>query len=235
MPWPLSRHVLAKPIVALNHWYFLQLFSAKITFALKNMPINDKDTLWQAAWDLLQRGAADGKHPYATPVVATVSADGKPNSRTLVLRKSDRIEGTLWCYTDRRSQKAHDLANSTGLMSWTFWDRKKKIQVNACGPTRWLNETDTQNRFLALPKHSRKSYATLAPPGQPKDGPTDGLPSDWDKRAKDNTDYAREHFGVLITELTTMTVLQLDREGHRRMLATRSSLGEAWEKTWLVP
>ena len=190
--------------------------------------------LHDAAWSLLLRGQADGKHAYATPVVATVGADGTPHSRTLVLRKAIRDTGELWCYTDRRSQKARDLADNP-LMAWTFWDKRHRIQVNAVGPTRWLPEAEARARFAALPKHSRKSYATLSAPGTPETDYTDGLPTDWAERPVDETDYAAEHFGVLVTTITRMDILRLRREGHERLRAVRAEGNQSFNLSWLVP
>jgi pyridoxine/pyridoxamine 5'-phosphate oxidase len=192
------------------------------------------DDLWEATWRLLHRGQSDPKSAYSTPVVATVSPEGKPHSRTLVLRKALKDQGQLWCYTDRRSQKAIDLTGERACMSWTFWDRKQKIQLNASGPTTWLDTELATERFRQLPKHSRKSYATLAAPGRPLPAYSDGLPVDWDQREVSETDYASEHFGILCTTLDRMEILQLRREGHRRMLAERREGGE-WLFSWIVP
>jgi pyridoxine/pyridoxamine 5'-phosphate oxidase len=198
------------------------------------MPENDLNTLWEKAWSLLLRGQADAKHPFATPVVATVTSEGSPRSRTLVLRKTNRQTAKLWCYTDRRSGKADDLSQGSPIMSWTFWAKGPGVQVNCSGPTDWLPEEIAKERFRSLPKHSRKSYATLSAPGQPQATATDGLPADWEDRSETATAYAAEHFGILCTTITHMEVLQLDRAGQRRMLAQREVDGE-WRLTWLVP
>lgn len=198
------------------------------------MPENDLKLLWERAWSLLLRGQADSKHPFATPVVATVTAEGLPRSRTLVLRKTDRSTGQLWCYTDRRSGKATELSQGASVMSWTFWAKGPGIQVNCSGPTDWLPEQLANERFRSLPKHSRKSYATRSAPGQPQESATDGLPADWATLPDKATDYAADHFGILCTKITRMEVLQLDRAGHRRLLAERVVDGE-WQLTWLVP
>lgn len=198
------------------------------------MPVKTLDDFWENAWALLLRGQSDAKSAYSTPVVATVSPDGKPHSRTLVLRKALKQSGELWCYTDRRSQKAIDLAGEPAYMSWTFWDRKRNIQINASGPTTWLSTNIANERFQQLPKHSRKSYATLAAPGRLLPGGSDGLPDDWEQRKAAETDYAGVHFGILCTRLDRMDILQLSREGHRRMLAERSG-NEDWAFSWIVP
>jgi len=198
------------------------------------MPEITQNDLWESAWKLLHRGQSDPKCAFSTPVVATVTADGEPRTRTIVLRKVLKVSGELLGYTDRRSNKADDLTNGSRVMSWTFWDPKKKIQLNCSGPTDWLPENLAKERFDQLPKHSRKSYATLAAPGRPQKEATDGLPKDWNQRDTRETDYAAGHFGILSTRITRAEVLQLSRDGHRRLLAERGE-AEEWTFTWLVP
>jgi|GEM_PF-2109162 len=192
------------------------------------------DDLWEIAWKLLHRGQSDPKSAFSTPVVATVSKLGIPRTRTLVLRRAIRESGELWCFTDRRSRKATELTNAPGYMSWTFWDRKKKIQVCAGGPATWTDTKIADERFHQLPKHSRKSYATISPPGTVVDDYSNGLPDDWAKRPTNDTDYAAENFGILTTRLETVEILHLRREGHQRMQAIRKE-NEGWLFNWLIP
>lgn len=195
-----------------------------------NAPLDD---LFDAAWSLLLRGKNDRKHPYAFPVFATSSTASHPRSRTLVLRNARKDNAELWCYTDRRSHKAAGLGAGGGPASWTFWSPRARLQVNAAGPTNWLDAEATGQIFASLPKHSRKAYATLHPPGTPAGTLTDGLPPDWNDRPLAATDYAGNNFGVLVTRIGTMDILQLHRNGHRRMRAARTD-GQ-WTLSWLVP
>jgi len=193
------------------------------------------NTLWDSAWALLVRGKNDAKNPFHLAVTATVSPTLHPRPRTLVLRNALKREAQLWCYTDRRSGKATDLAHPPGRMAWTFWSPRAHIQVTASGPTEWLNDERTAEIFNSLPKHSRKAYATMLAPGTPVDLYTDGLPDGWDDLELKQTDYAAANFGVLVTTLQTVDILELHREGHRRMRATRSSVDKPWNFTWLIP
>lgn len=195
--------------------------------------MTDPHELLDKAWSLLRRGAADKKHAYATPVVATVSPDGVPRTRTVVLRRAVPQAGELWCYTDRRSVKARHVDAGAITLAWTFWDRRAQLQVNAVGPARWLDAAAARSIFASMPRHSRKAYATLAAPGQSASGATDGLPDDWADKALADTDYAAAHFGVLVTRVQTLDILQLDRAGHRRARAERRGGGFVAE--WLIP
>lgn len=198
-----------------------------------DQPFDDLSDLFEAAWSLLLRGKSDRKHPYAFPVFATTSPAAHPRSRTLVLRNALKDSAQLWCYTDRRSRKAEDLASEKGQAGWTFWSPRARIQVSASGPTDWLGTARTEAIYQSLPKHSRKAYATLSPPGTATDSLTDGLPTNWEDLPLEETDYASANFGILVTTIEEMDILQLHRDGHRRMRATRN--GNDWSFTWLIP
>lgn len=198
------------------------------------MPEPTTNHLWEQAWQLLSDAPAKSQSAFSTPVVATVSTDQRPFTRTVVLRKALPESGELWCYTDRRSAKAGHLAAGSPYMSWTFWDPVANLQVNCSGPTDWLPAEQALEVFAGLPRHSRKAYATLAAPGTPQSTSTNGLPDDWTVRSVEQTDYAAEHFGILRTKITRLEVLQLRREGHRRLLATRTE-GSEWQFSWIIP
>ena len=198
-----------------------------------NSKNNTKDSLWETAWQLLKRGKADRKHPFYTPVFCTLSPTLHPRSRTLVLRNVIRPQAELWCYTDRRSQKALDVTQNP-TVAWTFWAPKPQIQVNVSGSTRWLAEPQAQDLFLSMPQHSRKAYATLSAPGHPQEVPDSGLPENWEDRSLTETNYAAKNFGVLITEMSSMEVLKLSRDGHQRLLGTMQS-NKDWHLDWLIP
>ncbi len=198
------------------------------------MSAKEEKSLWNLSWELLSEAQNDAKKPFGTPVVATSAATGIPRTRTLVLRKALRENGELWCYTDRRSVKAQHLQVGHKVMAWTFWDPYHQLQFSCQGPTTWLPDSEAANLFKAMPKHARKAYATLAPPGSPLAGPGDGLPADWEARTLEQTERAGQHFGVLCTRISRAEVLQLNRKGHRRLLATRGQSPD-WHFTWLAP
>ena len=191
-------------------------------------------TVWNLGWKLLQIAQVNKKHRYATPVVTTVSPAGTPRSRTVVLRHADPAAGTLQLWTDRRSTKATHLTHKPVLI-WLFWDPRHQLQLSAHGPTHWLGDDVARKKFLSLPKHSRRAYATRAAPGAPLPHPADGLPPDWQDRSLPQTDYAAQNFGILETRLEFVELLQLSREGHRRLRAQRDPDQGEWRFEWMVP
>ena len=189
-------------------------------------------SLWAQAWDLILAGAGQADHPFGLAYQANCGAEGVPRQRCVVLRQADRASASLYTYTDRRSVKAQEFRHGS-LFSYLFWDAETRIQFSAHGPTFWLPADEAAQRFAKLQKHSRKAYATEHPPSTPLAEAGDGLPPDWSDRSLAQTDYAAEHFGVLVTHLQYADVLRLDRDQNLRLTATRQD--NDWSLRWIVP
>ncbi|OAV45344.1 hypothetical protein [Lewinella sp. 4G2] len=199
--------------------------------------------LWNLAWQLLQRGSADKKHRFSTATISTDHSytlpDGirvsAPRSRTVVLRKVDRTAGVLTAYTDHRSFKVDDLRQRSPYLSWCFWDPRSSVQVTALGEVTILDGPIARQRYLSLPKHSRKAYATRSAPGRIITDTPDDLPKDWDKLSQEETNYAAENFVILECRLLTVDVLQLGRNGHQRLRAQCIPGDDNWRLEAIVP
>jgi len=198
------------------------------------MGTETQQKLWNSAWKLLLEAQNSPKSPYGTPVVSTVSGNGIPTSRVLVLRGAAEEEGALTCYTDRRSLKVAQLQQSPSFMSWTFWSPEHQLQFNCSGPTEELPASIGQEIFQGLPKHARKAYAALSPPGTELTQEGDALPDDWTALELHQTNYAEKNFLVLKTSITRAEVLHLNRAGNRRLLAKRDT-SKKWKFQWVVP
>lgn len=63
-----------------------------------------------AAWAKLEQAANDPTQMLRLMAVATVTSDGKPSNRMLVLRGADHQTGMVWFHTDKRSPKMSHLS-----------------------------------------------------------------------------------------------------------------------------
>ncbi len=172
-------------------------------------------------WRGLVRAAADRRHPWRTPVLATVAADGSPNARTVVLRAVDPATRTLRLHTDGRSVKTAELARDPRV-ALVFWDPRARVQLRLRGSAALIREGPEHARAWATtPPAARRDYATTLPPGTPIA----------------SKDIARgdgaAHFAVIRVRVMTIDRLALAAEGPLRA-------GFAWEgdeprATWLVP
>ena len=87
----------------------------------------DIDRVLDMSWDLLRSGVESRKHPMHLGVVATV-ADGKPEARTVVLRRADRDERRVCFHTDRRAPKVSELSEQPAV-SLVFYHPEERVQL----------------------------------------------------------------------------------------------------------
>ena len=201
--------------------------------------MNTQQEFWDKAWTLLRRGTVDKRHGFNTGTLSTLYHGGAvagaaiPKSRTVVLREVDARLGTMTCFTDRRSRKVAQL-RGVPYASWCFWDLRSKLQITGYGTVTMDTGEAARRRLLALPKHSRRAYATLSAPGSSLGAAQSGLPADWDSLELEQTDYAADNFTILTTTLLEMDILELGRS-HRRLNAARPTGSDDWALNWVVP
>jgi len=173
-------------------------------------------------WRCLVRAAADHKHPWRTPVLATRAADGGANARTVVLRAACPATRTLRLHTDRRSDKAGEIAHAPGV-ALVFWDPRARVQLRVRGIARLVLDGEEHARAWAnTPPLARRDYASREPPGTPTPWPAEPGHAD----------------GAANFALILVTVVTIDRLA----LASGAQLraGFVWEgdeprASWLVP
>jgi pyridoxamine 5'-phosphate oxidase len=176
-----------------------------------------------AVWQGLKRACADPKHPWRTPVLATVDAQGLPDARTVVLRECDAETRSLVIFTDARSAKVAQLVAQAKavLVIWAYrpgaWQLRinTTVAVQTAGPavaSRWARVKDSPAARDYLSPRAPGSVVGL----EPKDG---CLPEP----------ASQSHFAVLTAKVNSIDWLELHREGHRR------ARFDADGATWLVP
>ncbi|MEJ6402852.1 pyridoxamine 5'-phosphate oxidase family protein [Yoonia sp. 2307UL14-13] len=177
------------------------------------------DGIHTRLWSTLGRGVADAKHPARIPTLATVSPDGWPEARTVVLRSADRPTTQLTIHTDITSDKIKSLrANPRAALH--IWDRKQALQIRL--QTEVTIETGPSARPLwdKIPDHAKQSYGITPPPGTP-------IP--------DALDYVKDPdpatFAILHCQITHIDAVHLG-EQHRRAAFSQS---DDWKGRWLSP
>ena len=183
----------------------------------------DLDATLEAAFALLDRGVADRRHPFHTPVLGSVGPGGEPRLRTLVLRGFDAATRTLRMHTDRRAGKVADIAAGprVGLLGY---DPARRVQIRLQGQATLHTEDLVADAGWAISRDfSRMCYAVEPGPGQPVGAPP---PAPLDPAA------GRPHFAVIQLRFDSLEWLWLAAGGHQRALFTWQ--GEA-RAAWLVP
>lgn len=182
-------------------------------------PASRAATLEQV-WQLLRRAVADRRHPLRTPVMATVSADGTPEARIVVLRDYLNSARILTVHTDKRTNKVRDLeANSSAV--FCAWMPKGDLQIRIRTIVNIVSGPDVIPLWETLPEPARRVYG-----GSPAPGVLLAHPSEHVLRP----DPAA--FTVLSCQIQEIETLHLGRDMHRRARFRRE---DDWKGAWLVP
>jgi pyridoxamine 5'-phosphate oxidase len=192
------------------------------------------EEVYNHAWGMMERGAADGKHVYHFPVLATVGKNGI-EQRTLVLRDATSKQNELVCYSDFRSTKIAALKNDPQA-NWLFYDHKSKEQIRVHTQMS-IHHEDERARELwnKIPPKSRGDYSGPFPPGTAKDEYTANLPGQFlnGTPTEENTAESFHNFCVLVADVQYIEWLGLRRGGHVRAAFKRKD--NQWDKMWLAP
>lgn len=180
---------------------------------------SDLALLHAEVWRQLTRGVHDRHASARHPTLATVSPDGRPQARTVVLRAADKTAGMLAIHTDLRSAKVTDL-RATPFVALHIWDTSAHLQVRIEAHVTILTGPDVAATWQGVPEASRGAYGTTPAPGQP---------------IAQALDYAKAAdsacFAVLQLRLSTIDALHLG-QNHRRARFDRQN---DWAGTWLAP
>ncbi len=175
--------------------------------------------IWDKVWSTLGRGVADAKHPARRPTFATVSPDGWPEARTVVLRSADRASAMVSVHTDLYSDKIASL-RAVPRTALHIWDPKQDLQIRLQAEVTILSGDATRALWDKIPDHAQQSYGVAPPPGTPI---AQGL--DYVKKPDPAT------FASLECRMTLIDAVHLGAD-HRRIRFSR--LGH-WQGQWLSP
>ena len=117
-------------------------------------------------WARLVRGVRDRRAPTHHPTLATVTPDGMPQARTVVLRAADKGTGTLDIHTDLHSAKVAGLRR-TPFAALHLWDATARLQMRLEATATILTGPDAAVVWAGLPDASRQSYSCQPAPGRP--------------------------------------------------------------------
>ncbi|MDE2626599.1 MAG: pyridoxamine 5'-phosphate oxidase family protein [Burkholderiales bacterium] len=174
-----------------------------------------------AVWAELARAVADHRHPWRTPVLATI-ADDRADARTVVLREVDVDQRQLLIYTDERAAKVPQLLkhpNGTLVMWSPQLGWQLRCQVRLALEMSGLAASSRWARVKLSP--SARDYLSPLPPGTPLATPAGATPA--------GEPAPRAYFSVISAEVASIDWLDLHPDGHHRALLC----GDA--SRWLQP
>lgn len=176
-------------------------------------------SLYDHAWQRLVRGVHDRHAPARHPTLATVSPEGLPRVRTVVLRAADKSQGRIEIHTNLHSSKIDDLM-ARPVAALHVWDDGARLQIRVEAEVEIASGADVADTWARVPDRSRTAYGSSHTPGHP-------IPS---ALAYDNAPDPSV-FALLQLNICTMDLLHLGVD-HRRAQFTRES---GWTGQWLVP
>ena len=176
-------------------------------------------SLYDHAWQRLVRGVHDRHAPARHPTLATVSPDGLPKARTVVLRAADKSLGRLEIHTNLHSSKIADLM-ARPVAALHVWDDGSRLQIRVEAEVEIASGAAVAEIWTRVPAWSRTAYASSHKPGPP-------IPS---ALAYDHSPD-QSVFAVLHLNIRALDLLHLGAN-HRRAQFTRES---GWAGQWLVP
>lgn len=180
-----------------------------------------------SAWRVLEEGVRNRHAPAHTPALATVDAHGRPQVRTLVLRKVEAASGLLRLHTDTRSSKWTDLLAHPQAQLLVY-DASRKLQLRlVCVASLQSNGDPADAAWAASRAMSRRCYQQRLAPGTAVSSPDQGT------QVCDDPELARARFGVIDLAVQEIDLLTLAAAGHRRSRHVREKSG--WVGTWTCP
>ena len=177
------------------------------------------DDFLDFGWAQISRGKADKKSPARHPTFVTSKADGFPNARTLVLRRSDRKNNQIEFHTDTASSKMLALEENprAGIHIWL---PKVQLQIQMDVVVEVKVGEITIPNWRNVPTSSRVTYGTIPSPGTVIGSPL----------AYDNTpDHKR--FAILICDIQSIQLLLLGVKHIRAYYKKTTN----WQGEWLSP
>jgi hypothetical protein len=174
---------------------------------------------WHNVWRTLASGVADAKHPARRPTFSTVSADGWPEARTVVLRTADPEAAEITVHTDLYSDKIKSLrASPRG--AFHIWDDTQDLQIRLQVEVTIQSGEASRPLWAKIPDHAQQSYGVTPPPGTPIENALDYI-----KKLDPDT------FAILKCRVMHIDAVHLGAD-HRRISFSRST---HWQGQWLSP
>ena len=177
------------------------------------------DDFLDFGWAQIARGKADKKSPARHPSFVTISADGFPNARILVMRRYDRKNNEIEFHTDTASSKMLALKENprAGIHIWL---PKVQLQIQMDVVVEVKDGDITIPYWRDVPTNSRIAYGTIPIPGTVIQNPLayDHAPD-------------QKRFAVLVCNIQSIQLLLLGTKHIRAYYKKKTN----WKGEWLSP
>ena len=186
-------------------------------------------------WHRLINGAVKGRDPMHFMTIATTALQGI-GLRTVVLRKADAVQKTIYFHTDIRSRKCEDLQRHNSI-SALLYDNPSKIQIKIDGlATIHQHDALADAAWQRTVLDSRKCYLTTQAPSTTTATAWSGLPEHLSSRIPtlEESEAGRANFAVISIGVQAIDWLHLHVQGHRRAAFTYQD-NQLEKSEWMIP
>jgi pyridoxine/pyridoxamine 5'-phosphate oxidase len=180
---------------------------------------SDLSEFLDKAWSLLRRGVVDPKSAARNPTFSTISEEGFPTMRTVVLRRADPTSNCLEIHTDLKTNKVSSLKKKK-IAGLHFWIPKAKFQIRVLVEVDIFTGSEVKDEWNKIPVNSRISYGC-----SPKSGTKIEEPFAYKKLS------LQENFAVLRCIIKEFDVLYLGAQHQRAKFEKINN----WRGHWLAP
>ena len=193
--------------------------------------------IWRAVAAQLVIAASSAKHPWHLMALATVSPDGFPQARNVVLREFEIEKPALWFHSDRRSPKILGLEISDGDAELLLYEPKQRRQLR-CKVKVILHHNDTRARMRwdQAKESSRRCYLAEQGPSLEVETRQSTLPAEWQHKVPPagESEPGFANFTAVECRIQQVDILQLNAQGSERCLLSFKD-GTLTDGQWLAP
>lgn len=189
-----------------------------------------KDELISYAWEMLERGVKNRRHPFHQGFLAYTSEQAA-YAATVTVRRADRNSFQFVFNADIRSPKAQALIKNPGS-TLLFYSVPDRIQIRALGTAavHHLNQVSRES-WDASPVLARRCYLQLDAPGTTVNEGDTGLPEDVadQEPTLERSEAGYVNFATVILTADYVDLLKLEFTGNRRLIVPRQG-----EPRWVL-
>lgn len=190
------------------------------------------DAIARTAWQMLSNAADDPTQRLRLLVAATVTPEGKPSTRTVVLRGADENSGLLWFHSDRRSPKVRHLKQRPSI-SVLGYDPEQQVQIRLDGEaTLHFDDALAQRHWQQVSMVMQHAYGQPHAPGEPVEQPDPRLQAMRRDDDRGKAERGRQNFMVIEMRVEVIDWLQIGADGQTRAILRASS---RWQAEPLAP
>ena len=199
---------------------------------MESLAIIGYDAMPAEVWTRLSVAADDPAQRLRLMAVATVTPEGRPSTRTLVLRGADRTSGLVWFHTDRRSPKLRHL-EARPYVSALGYDEHDVVQVRLDGAVSLhLDDRLADHHWEQVGMAVRYAYGLPHGPGEPLRQPDPRFQVIRRQQKLGELHHGRENFVVIQVRVETIDWLQVGPTGQVRAVLHAAT---GWKAEPLVP